>query len=125
MPIMVGKNYKLENDKYNIILMCKAEVDEAKSQRMKETLQKRWGKIQVESDDDEDKAEKGWKVAGYFSSIPNAFDKIVRLEISKSELKDVQTVVDAINNATRQILVACSKLPQTLSEAKELIENEV
>ena len=105
MPIFVGKDYKLESMKYNIVLYCKPEIDKIKSDRMKETLKKIHGEDTKFKSDDADYVG-GWVIAGYFSNIKNAFLKIVTLEIEKSDLKDVQTVVDRIDKAENNILSA-------------------
>ncbi len=101
MAIMVGENYKLTADKYNIILLEKHEVRARKSTVVDTE----------EIIDESDKAEKGWKVGGYYSCVANALDALVRKEISKTELKDLQTVVDVVNKLFQEIRQALVEIP--------------
>jgi hypothetical protein len=113
VPLFIGEEYKLESMKYNVVLYCKPEVDKEKSERMKETLRKRFGedvKFKSEDNDVEDN-QKGWSVAGYFANVENALSYCVVHEIEKSKLKDLETVVDLVKQLEANIKIALSKIP--------------
>jgi hypothetical protein len=65
-----------------------------------------------DGNNDEDKAEKGWRIEGYYSNIENCLNALVRMEVNKSDLKDLQTVLDRINEANKSIIEALSKIPK-------------
>lgn len=115
--IMIGENYKVGTIKLNIVVYQKFEADPERVERGKALSRYRHGgninpvEI-VEEDDGEDKAEKGWKVVGYFRDISNALNYIVNLEIERSELRDIQTVVDMVNKTSEDIKVALSQIPK-------------
>ena len=118
--IKIGENYKLGTMPHNIVLFGKPEVNKEKSDRMKEMLRKIHGD-KVKSDED-DNVEKGWTPVAYFGNIVNAFNYIITLEIEKSDLKDLETVVDAVKNSMVNINKATEKLTLTLGESMELID---
>ena len=108
MPLMVGENYRVEKIRLDIVLLEKVNPDMEKSLRMKATMlkYKNVDKSEDEVDDDEEKTtgdRKGWRVAGYFGTMSNVLSHLINLEVEKTDLKDVQTVVDAINRACREI----------------------
>ena len=121
MPIYIGNSYKLEATKYNIVLFSSLKSLE-RSDRMKESLKKRWGDKPKESSEDDDNSQSGWRVAGYFSNIGNALNHLINLEVENSDLKDVQTVVDIIKKATVEIKEALSKIPT--ENLKDSLKNE-
>jgi len=115
MPIMVGENYKIEKMRLDIVLfMKKGAVDEAKSERMKAILKARYGDKDSNADDDEDAKEdsKGWLVAGYFANLENVLSYLINLEIERVKLKDLQTVVDVIKQAKKEIKEALEKISE-------------
>lgn len=63
----LGDNYKIESDELNITI-----------------YEKRFSKKS---------GEEYWKTIGYFATVKNALKYAVDLEVSKTELKDLQIVV--------------------------------
>jgi hypothetical protein len=127
MPLYIGNDYKLETMKLNIVLYCKPEINKEKSDRMKEVLKKLHGE-DVKFKSDEEDYVGGWVTVGYFSNYRNALSKIIGLEVEKSELKDVQTVMNRIDKAERDIVSALSevsKLQLVESSKPDKIKEEV
>ncbi len=67
--MLIGKNWKIESDDMNVILM-----DLHKSK----------------------KGEESWEIEGYYPTVKEALHGLVELEIKSTELKDLQTVCDKI-----------------------------
>lgn len=113
--INVGENYKVGSDRYNIILYGKdINKDPVKVERMNKMWEKRRALENLEKvdDDNEDKAEKGWRIEGYYSNVENCLNALVRIEVNKSDLKDLQTVLEKINDAKREIKEALALIFQ-------------
>lgn len=108
MAILIGKNYKLETMRLNIVLFGKPEViTEDRMQVLKAMFKARKG---MSEDDELEFKNKEWIVEGYFSNIQNALTHLINLEVEKSDLKDVQTVVEVVNKALGEIKDALSLL---------------
>lgn len=103
--IPIGENYKLGSDKYNIILYSHFQPDEEKAERMKNTLRKKYGDDMVFKDDSEN-----WVAVGYYSSVRSAFDKVVKLELNKTGLENMQVVLEKIDAIYELIEKSCPNI---------------
>jgi hypothetical protein len=124
--INVGENYKVGADRLNVILYSKDnDKDPARVERMNKMWEKRGrppkaAKVDDDDkiDDGEDKAEKGWKVEGYYSNVEFCLLALFRKEVNRSDLKDLQTVLDRINEAEKTIIKTLSEIPKEVVEEK-------
>mgnify|MGYP001608441356 CR=1 FL=1 len=65
--MLIGKNYKIESDELNVTVYSRH-------------LSKKTGK-------------ENWKAEGYFSTIKNALDFLIEVEVRKTGLADLLTIV--------------------------------
>lgn len=79
--MLIGKNYKIESDALNVTLFHKV---------------KRHKKGTGEAYD-------GWEVDGYFATVNHALKELVNQEVSKTQLTDLKTVVEKINEVYKLI----------------------
>ena len=70
--MLIGKQYKIEADSLNIILY-----------RKKKRLSK--------------EGKEGWERMGYFATVPNALRGLVNQEVRDTDLKDMKTIVNKLN----------------------------
>jgi len=77
--MLIGKNWKIEADELNVILY------------------KRQGQKLGE------KAKYQWKAIGFYSTVANALKDLVNYEIRATGLKDLQTVVNKIDELNKRI----------------------
>jgi len=129
MAIMIGENYKLEADKLNIILLKKSEpTDEKTLERMKKMREIRFG-VKEESDviDDPDIKEKGWHVEGYFNTLQNTLKRLVDLEVKNTDLVDLKTIIQKIDEAEKLIVKVCPTITVSdmMRERKRKVKGEV
>ena len=75
--MLIGKKYKIESDSLNVTLYQKVNV-------------KKTGGIR-------------WQPIAYFSSPQNALDHLVKLEAMENGMKDLETVVEKIEELHRLI----------------------
>ena len=80
--MLIGKNYKKESDEMNIFLYRR----------------------KVIKPKDDEPAKEYWQALGYYSTISNALKDMVNYEIRGTGLKDLQTVVDKIDELHLLIL---------------------
>lgn len=73
--MLIGKKWKIEADSLNIIL---------------------YKRYTVKATDKKPKHDY-WKVEGYFSRVENALAYLVDLEVAETELKDLRTVIEKLN----------------------------
>jgi hypothetical protein len=83
MSIKVGENYKVDAIKNNVVLYEKFD-----HRKIDENI--------GEEEYPEEKVENGWKVDGYFSSVEGALLALLKREVEKSELKDLETILNRI-----------------------------
>ena len=124
--MLIGENYKIETDKYNIVLYSKREINAEKSARMKAMLEARYGeKIEVDSEDDGvDKADKNWVVSGYYATVGNSLKGLVELDLKKSELKDFQEIVNRVTLLKSDIDKALAGLQEKALKLAVFEKNE-
>lgn len=79
--MLIGKNWKVEADSLNVIL----------SQR----------KVRKRKDDKP--TYEDWEAIGYYSTVANALKDLVNYEVRATGLKDLQTVVNKIDELGKQI----------------------
>ncbi len=77
----IGKNYKIESDEMNITL-----------------YRRRVTKSQVDKP-----ATEYWQGIGYYSTVSNALKDLIELEVRLTGMKDLQTVVDKVDELHRLI----------------------
>lgn len=114
MAIMVGENYKIVSDRLNVILYSKdIPTDNEKSERMKQMWRNGKMKAKLEKVDDknEDKVEQDWKVEGYYSNLINCYNALLRIEVQKTELVDVEKVLERIKEVEGWIKNSLSDNP--------------
>jgi hypothetical protein len=78
--MQIGEKYQITADKYNVIVMVKRHSEKNNSDI--------------------------WDNDAYFSSVPAALKYLVDQEVLYTELKDLKTVVEAINTVKNDILKA-------------------
>ena len=124
MAIMIGENFKVETDKHNIILYSKAQPADAKTlERMKKI---RETKFSVKAEDDiepEEKANKGWRIEGYFGGFRNLLKFLVELEVKNTDLVSIQVIVDKVAEVYALIDRVCPNI--TVSELRKAKKGEV
>ncbi len=79
--MLIGKKYKLESDTLNIIL------SERKMRKKKSTGENY----------------ENWEVLGYFATIPNALHELVNYKIRASQLTDLKTISNEIDELHQMI----------------------
>ena len=73
--MQIGKNWKIESDELNVILYKKQS----------------------------EKAKRQWRAVGFYRTVANALKDLVNHEIRATELKDLQTVVNKIDELGKLI----------------------
>ncbi len=126
MAIMIGENFKVEADRLNIILLSKNRpVDLEKSERMKNMMKNRWGD---KTDDDEvepeEKANKGWRIEGYFGSLKNLVKFLVELEVKRTDMVSLEVLVNKIDELYALIDKVCPDITVSgLRDTKEKVSS--
>ena len=79
--MLIGKNWKLEADNLNVMLF------------RRKVRQPKDGKPSYED----------WEVVGYYGTVANALKDLVDYGVRETELKDLQTVINKIDELGKQI----------------------
>ncbi len=88
--MLIGKRYKIESDELNITLY----------EKIKKTYKK--GNKAGQS-------ELVWQVLGYYSSVANALMGLVNMEVMKTGLKDLDSVMKRIDELEKMIKAALNE----------------
>lgn len=78
--MLIGKKWKLESDDMNVIL------SKRRTRKSKDG-----------------KSYQAWGTVGFYSTVANALKDLVNYEVRATELKDLQTVVNKIDELGKQI----------------------
>ncbi len=86
----IGKRFKITSDELNVTLY----------EKVKKTYKKGEKKGQTEL---------VWQVLGYYSSVANALIGLVNLEVNKTGLKELETIVKRIDGLEKMIKEALNE----------------
>lgn len=103
--INVGENYKVSAMRLDVVLWGKIDKENERSKRFTKMWEERkaaQGAVSIESDD-EVGIGKDWEVLGYYCNVENALLALLRMEVEKSELQDLQTVLTRIKEVEKLI----------------------
>jgi hypothetical protein len=95
--MLIGQDYKIESEKYNIVLF-KKRINEKKYSEV-------------------------WEPQAYFSSLSNALRYIVTLEVEETALNDVDKVVNRIKEVEDMIYEALADMPSDVLQQSSINTN--
>jgi len=90
--MLVGKDWKVEADPMNIILLKRSQRLAGKPER--------------------------WNIKGYYPTIKQALKALVGFKVRETELKDLKTIVNELNRLEK-LIDSIKTIPQTNTEPRE------
>lgn len=108
MPLFLGENYKIESDELNVTVYKKSDTTSVRSERMRKMHEAK-GRVLT--------GKQTWGVKGYYSTIKSALHGIIDQEIRDTNLKDIQTVINKIDEL--HSLIDNLKIPDVITKRKD------